>query len=372
MITHNRKHKFHSSENIILSASCWEKIKWIIVTAINLRRTAYPLTTWGARLILASLGISVVAPTILLSIEFETGYIIKSLEITANDASFLSIIMSFLIASCGGLLIYKEWNQKTRHTAKLLIASLPGCSTDFPEYIIDNTEKPLLREAVTLGQLDGYTENIQAQINRYNAERYVDLLNRFVLHDNCCKLYIGGLARVPMLVAYGALLKNISAEIKYFDKLHQNGKWKLLDDVNDRIHVKQSSQNIKVNSNGDIGIAVGFTSKISIDQLPDKLKSSTMVLEPTSPPARNLIKNQENLNEIADEISNYIDELSAMPCCKRIHLFLSVQSSLAIAIGRRYQEGMHKNWIIHNYDAASGVYSWSIELSKDGIKLNDL
>ncbi|EOV3440004.1 SAVED domain-containing protein [Vibrio parahaemolyticus] len=352
-----------------MGTSIWEKFKWVFLTALSFRRTAYPLTKWGSRLILAALG-SAAAPIFLLSIEFESGYVIDSIEFTAQDASLVSALVCLIAVFSGVALIYKEWQQKTRHTAKALIASLPGCSTDFPEYILDSSEKPFLREAVVLGQSDGNTENIEAQVCRYNAEHYVNILNRFVLHSNCQKLYIGGLARVPMLVAYGALLKNTSAEIKFFDKLHQDGKWSLLDDVNNKINIKHGATNVNVNPDGDIGLAVGFSSRISTTQLPSELREFTKILEPTVAPERNLFKNQDNLNEIADKIGRHIDELSTLPGSKRIHLFLSVQSSLAIAIGRRYQEGMHKNWVIHNYDAQSGIYSWSVEMSKQGIKLD--
>ena len=53
--------------------------------------------------------------------------------------------------------------------------------------------------------------------------------------------------------------------------------------------------------------------------------------------------------------------------CNKIHLFLSVQSTLALDIGKRYQEGIHKNWVIHNFNANKGMYDWAIELSKSGI-----
>ncbi|HHX8465405.1 TPA: SAVED domain-containing protein [Vibrio diabolicus] len=352
-----------------MGTSIWEKLKWVFLTALRFGRTAYPLTRLGARLILAAL-VAAASPIFLLSIEFESGYVFDSIEFTAQDASLASALISLIAAFSGVALIYKEWQQKTRHTAKALIASLPGCSTDFPEYILDSSEKPFLREAVLLGRSDGYAEDIKAQLDRYNAELYVDMFNRFVLHNNCRKLYIGGLVRVPFLVAYGALLRNTSAEIKFFDKLHQDGKWRLLDDVNNKINIKHGATNVNVNPDGDIGLAVGFSSRISTTQLPSELREFTKILEPTVDPERNLFKNQDNLNEIADKIGRHIDELSALPGSKRIHLFLSVQSSLAIAIGRRYQEGMHKNWVIHNYDAQSGVYSWSVEMSKQGIKLD--
>ena len=42
-------------------------------------------------------------------------------------------------------------------------------------------------------------------------------------------------------------------------------------------------------------------------------------------------------------------------------------TKLAIEIGRKYQEGTHKNWVIHNYDAHAGTYIWALELSKSDV-----
>ena len=100
--------------------------------------------------------------------------------------------------------------------------------------------------------------------------------------------------------------------------------------------------------------------------MPVDIHEHIINISPSIKNERNLIKNQDNLQEISKKIGTLIDKLSALPNCKRIHLFLSVQSALAIEIGRKYQEGTHKNWVIHNYDAQSGRYIWALELSKTG------
>ena len=92
------------------------------------------------------------------------------------------------------------------------------------------------------------------------------------------------------------------------------------------------------------------------------------MIESNSQADRNLIKNQENLEAIVSEIVKIVDRLSAKANGK-VHLFLSVQSTLAIEIGRRFQEGTHKPWVVHNYDAPNNRYNWAIKLTKDGIGL---
>jgi hypothetical protein len=49
-------------------------------------------------------------------------------------------------------------------------------------------------------------------------------------------------------------------------------------------------------------------------------------------------------------------------------MFLSVQTSVALEIGRNYQEGMHKNFIVHNFDADNGIYGWQIKICKNKIE----
>jgi len=344
-------------------------IKWAWVTALKLGKTPYPLTIWGARLILASMPLGIIGSLGVFTISFFSGSKIESIQYIAQEASIWGTIFSIISALAGLALIYKEWEQKTRHTAKIIIASLPNSSTEFPEKILDPAEKAYFREAIILGKNNGNLEDIEAQVLQYNAERTVDIFNRFILHENCERLYIGGLARIPILVAYGSFLKNTYAEINYFDKIHKNGNWSLLHDENLEIGINIAKPEKQVTTTGDIGLAIGFSSEIQPHQLPKDLQESTRILVSNVLPERNLIKNQENLNEIVDQINQHIDEFSKKEGVNKIHLFLSVQTTVALALGRRYQEGMHKNWVIHNYDASESIYNWSIELSKEGIEL---
>ncbi|WP_321463273.1 hypothetical protein [uncultured Vibrio sp.] len=55
------------------------------------------------------------------------------------------------------------------------------------------------------------------------------------------------------------------------------------------------SGDIIANESVDIAIAVSFSSKITEDQIPQKLIGHTLFINPNISPERNLIKNQENL-----------------------------------------------------------------------------
>lgn len=347
-----------------------EFIKWLWVTAWKYKRTPYPKIRWGVGLCSLPIPFSAVFSLGVINIQLESGYVVESISVTAQEASFYSFIVSAVLLVIGVVLIFSELKSKSRHTSKVFIASLPGVSREFPDEILDPAEKEFCREAVILGQaMMGNDENFNRQIQLYNSELLVDILNRFIVHDGCKRLYLGGLARIPFLVAYGYMLKNLRCSVVYFDKFHRDGSWKLLDDEDMRIDLcLHQTGNIVPSRSGDVGLAIGFTTPINQDQLPENLRGNTLILSSNQTSERNLVKNQENLNRISDKVCQIIDELSGKIGCKKIHLFFSVQSALAIDIGRRYQEGTHKNWVIHNFSPKSNSYTWALELSKSGVK----
>ena len=352
-----------------MKSSVWSKIKWLVNVYRELRKNSYPLTTKGTKLMTRAL---ISAPSTSLIIQFliPEEYLISSINVTANEASFVVLAICILTWLLGLALIVYELRNVTntaRKSARVLITGLPGTSENFPNLILTKAEQRLAREAIELSLPESEDGQHSYQIERYNAELCVDLFKRFILHDDCNKLYIGGLARIPFLVSYGAFLRNVTAQITYFDKFHRGGEWKLLDDEDNNV-VFSNFQLEAPNSAGDVGLAIGFSTPISIEQLPDELKNHTAILQPKVFEDRNLIKNQENLQRISETVRSLIEELSRTPSSKRIHLFLSVQSTLAIELGRRFQEGTQCNWVIHNFDFESKSYNWALELSKGGIK----
>lgn len=352
-----------------MKSSLWNKFKWLVNVYKELRKNSYPLTTKGTKMMMGAL---ISAPSTSLIIQFliPEGYLISSIDVTANEASFIAIALCVLTWLLGLALIIFELRNVTntaRNSARVLITGLPGTSNNFPNNILTKAEQMLAREAIELSVPESMTGLHDYQIERYNAELCVNLFTRFILHDDCNRLYIGGLARIPFLVSYGAFLRNVTAQIAYFDKFHRDGSWRLLDDEDNNISFSDYQLPLP-NDGGDVGIAIGFSAPISVEQLPEELKEHTTILQPNTGEDRNLIQNQDNLQRVSETVRCLIEELSRKPSCKRIHLFLSVQSTLAIELGRRFQEGTQCNWVIHNFNFESKSYNWAIELSKDGIK----
>lgn len=356
-------------ENTNLETSLWSKIKWIISVYLEVIKSSSPRLKWGTALMLASLG-SMPLTGLIIAVTLSPPYDLFGLELTKNTLSSTGFILSTFVCIFGAWLIWIDIKidlNQARKTARVIITGLPGMPTNFPDKILSKAEQVKAREPIELSFQDA---DYKKQVERYNAEVCVELFKRFVLHHSCEKLYIGGLARVPFLVSYGALIRNAS-NIQYFDKVHRDSAWQLLNDEDLDIQLHAIETIPQPNENGGIGIAIGFTSTININQLPEALQKSTAMLSPKVNPGKNLIMNQANLQRISESLEKIISQFSSDPNTKKIHLFLSVQSTLAIEIGRKFQEGMHKVWVIHNFNAAEGLYDWSLELSKSGLTISN-
>lgn len=349
-----------------MESNWWSKTKWLISVWRELRKNLAWKAVIGTRMVITSFS-AIPLTGLLLKIVLPPDFYIQSIDFQQTDIPISTLILSVLIFVLGLLLISLEIFQESRsarRVARVVINGLPDTPLKFPNEILSKSEKHLAREPVELSFCD---EKVAKQIKRYNAEVCVELFKRFVLHQNCDKLYIGGLARIPFLVAYGKFLRNVS-NIYYFDKINMSSNWRLLDDEDLNINIKSSEQFPNANSDGDIGIALGFSTSIYNDHLPLSLRDSTLFVSPTTSPRRNLLLNQNNLHRLSDNLLSIIDELSARSTVKRIHLFLSVQSSFAIEIGRKFQEGVHKPWVIHNFNAELGHYEWALQLTERGVE----
>jgi len=350
----------------------WNRVKWIFKSILELNKKSYPLVRLGVRILLLAVATPALsfALTIFLlptdPIPFLNQFGITISTIT-DKAEWMSIAL-FTIASVLITIGIYTAQKQARRTAKVLITSMLGDSARFPDELLFESEKLDTRETVKLG-LSEDSDYLEKSIKMFNAEKMVDVYHRFILHHNCKKVYLGGRTRVPFLVAYGSCFRSISAKIVYFDQLHQDNKWHLLDDEDKEISlVYEDINNLEPNADGDIGLALSFTNQVRMHQVPDYVRDHTLYVSPNITANANLFKNQDNLEHIADTLKQIINELSAKEHCRCIHLFLSVQTSVALELGRKYQEGMHRTWIIHNFEGRSNQYEWAIELNANGIK----
>ena len=342
--------------------------RYMFDTYIRFCKSSYPLIKYGVRLLLGT-PLLVGGINLLLYVPIPEKVNFKFIDISYSEVSYISMFTTIITTLLGAILIIIGLiiaKQKARRTSKVLITSMLGEHAEFPDEILTDVEKKDARETIKLGlpEDDNY---LMKSIKMFNAEQEVDIYNRFIFNHDCKKVYLGGRARIPFLVAYGTRFRNGPA-IEYFDQLHENNKWELLNDVNQNITISYDGlDDLEVNQNGNIGLAICFTSKILENQLDLEFRNHTLYIKPNATCKRNLIKNKENLQKISSEIKLIIDKLSVKENCQYIHMFLSVQTSLALEIGRNYQDGMHKNFIIYNFN--NGHYEWAVKINKNDIEL---
>lgn len=328
-----------------MATSNWEKSKWFLKYLLEWKKGSYTIAKIGKSFVLASIGTPLV---IFLSAKFNLPVenFLSQISLEFGGTSNIQVIFSIVLFVVGIMLIFFDiWvsQKKARHTAKVLITGMLGTSVRFPDNLLSFSEKTDSRETVLLGLPEIQDNSIDEQILLYNAELRVQLYNRFILHHDCNKFFLGGLTRVPFLVAYGACFRGVSADVTYFDKFHRDGQWKLLNDEDENISLSDYDiNNVSSNPNGDIGLAVSFSIPVQKKQLPNAIKENTLFVSSNIDNDRNLIKNQDNLHRISKEIQTIIDQFSSKEDCKKIHLFLSVQSTLALAIGKNIRKGFIK------------------------------
>lgn len=346
--------------------SNWEKTKWIFEQIKQIKKKSAPFATLGTKLIIRSL-ITISAGSLALYLIFPEGMLLEEFKLTNGELSIFTLIIAVIIIFIGLLMIlFEAYNyKKAREIGKLIINGMKEGFKEFPSDILSYEEKNNSRDTMNIGMIEG-VDSLDNQIQYYNSEKQIDLYNRFIFNDEVKNLYVCGISRVPFLVAYGYCLKG-NVSIKYIEREHSSNKSFFLDDLNRKIDIIKTNENVNFSESGNIGIAIGFTSEIKKEQLPEELKEHTLFIKASIGEDRLLIRNQDNLVEIIKKIQRVIDGFSSEKSCNKIHLFLSVQASFAIELGRHFQEGMHKNWIIHNYNGESSSYSWAIELSKSGI-----
>ncbi len=349
----------------------WVRLKWVIERYLKTKKKLYPLAILGTKLIIFSVPLFPILGYTL-KVNFPEGFIISNFQFDSQSISNASYFFGFLIFFIGALLIFidvKRLGEVTRSTAKALITGMLGTTARFPNEILTRPEQLDSRETVELGIPELIADDITSQIKMFNSEVAVRIYERFILNQNCKTIYLGGLARVPFLVAYGSCFRAVSAKVIYFDRFHIDGEWKLLDDEEKGIQlIHDEPQTIQPNKKGQIGISISLTKEIQKEQLPIELIGNTLEIKSNLENKRNLITNQNEMERISFRIQEIVDQYSSLSDCKELHFFISAQSTLALEIGSRFQEGIHKKWIIHNYNAQKGNYEWAIEVNKDCIK----
>lgn len=224
-------------------------------------------------------------------------------------------------------------------------------------------------------------------INSYDKSKVMEdydynqkLMNKRTLNKNSKKVYVGALGSFPYLFLIGSLFRNAYSHMIILDydrHASGGGKWYKLTLLNEReekithnlmyqnITIEERIQELNKSNNDEVAIALNYTFQINIDAIPEYLQNNILHLKHSYGIGHDKLSNEEIQRELLNELSTYMASLWSKH--KKIHLFVSAQSSICINIGKSYMNNAHGVLILHNYDNNSKTYNWSIEYNRGEI-----
>jgi hypothetical protein len=184
------------------------------------------------------------------------------------------------------------------------------------------------------------------------------------------EVFFAGMARVPCLFFLGYAFRNAHGSvITLIEHIHQSDKWMKLRETDNieldkMIEINIKDKNLFVS---DISILVEFTCEIPRNDLPLHLQDNIVRIRLTKDYEHNQIESRKTIERIVENIVNQLAIYNKK--CRKLHLFISAQSTIVFSLGRRYQDGMIGNIIVYQYNPFQNRYSWAISLINNSLKL---
>lgn len=273
--------------------------------------------------------------------------------------AFLKDVKSSIYALVAWLLYLLWYTYSIRKSeVAVYLNGITQVVEDFPKYIFSRIRSLTIKSVIFGCDKSSTTEKFIEQL-------YLDYgtFNTLISNKKIEKLYVGGLCRIPFLCAYGTFFHNISAEIVMIEKSHDTNRWTFLDDkANQSQKIQIDNIYSKSNNDNEIALLVSFSVPIDVSSIPKELQNSYSHIYVKNC-SRNLFMDTKSINQAVNKIIQEIDRINSTIKPSIIHLFLSVQISVALKIGSRIQSGMHPIIQIHNFDAQTKSYPWSLKIT---------
>lgn len=285
-----------------------------------------------------------------------TGYILLGLGITL-------IIISVLM-------LMKFYNSVSKNSYLYFSPLLEGMDKEMPRYAVDKEDK----YSVT-------TQNIGVNVDSYNKEEVIEEYNylkksfeKRLDHSESNKVYMAVIGSFPYMYLLGTLLRNGHIQSFIMDYSNEKQEWYVLQPLGPKSHhvVTNTSNSLddeinilSQNSSSDIGIALSYTYDIYQNTIPDNLKNNTLYLQNSFGQGHYLLSSEETQQSLIDELLQFIQRLSQNG--KTIHLFVSAQASFCVNLGKRYQNNVTGEIVLHNYNSESKLYDWSIKFNRGNV-----
>jgi len=226
------------------------------------------------------------------------------------------------------------------------------------------------------------------EINSYHKNEIIDdysfnrrLLENRIQNKNSKKIYVGALGSFPYLFLLGCLFRNAYSEVITLDFDRHKSKWYKLphfseekESINHKLMYEDISIDTKINNLNslaydEVGIALSYTFQVNKDAIPNHLQNHTLYLKNSYGIGHDKLSNEESQKELLKELSVYMATL--WNSHKKIHLFVSSQSSICINIGKSYMNNAHGILVLYNYNNPLRTYNWSIEFDKGNIPIRN-
>lgn len=285
-----------------------------------------------------------------------TGYILFGLGI------ILIIISMFMLIN-----FYKS---VSKNSYLYFSPLLKGMDSEMPIYAVDKEDK----YSVT-------TQNIGGNVDSYRREDVVDeyqylkkSFEKRIDHSESKKVYMAVIGSFPYMYLLGTLLRNGHIQSLIMDYSNSKQEWYVLQPFGPESHhvvtntsnsLDDEIDNLAHNSSSDIGIALSYTYEIFPNTIPQTLQNNTLYLKNSFGLGHYLLSSEETQQSLIDELLQFIQRLSQNG--KTIHLFVSAQASFCVNLGRRYQDNVTGEIILHNYNSENKLYDWSIKFSRGNV-----
>lgn len=206
-----------------------------------------------------------------------------------------------------------------------------------------------------------YKKGITASTIKEVVEIIEEKTSSFKLESKDFKRGYTGIAPIPFVMLTGTYLQREKInEYFEFDKIQTEEFYKLKDRKKyPTLHMEKSLNEKNANAK-EFVIAVSLTKKITQEQM-RQFKNVEKIELYINNPKDNAIRDKTQLFEYAQKVSEVIEEVSASTSCKKVHLLISSQSSLALEIGKRIDNQRMAEITCYFFDIKQDTnYPWGI------------
>jgi hypothetical protein len=292
----------------------------------------------------------------------------------SNDTSIMVEITGVILILSGVTLIFgRFWNLQAKPPYLVYVRGLSNMEVSDP--------------IKALPKSDWHAKSLNYEIQSYNRDELIEdykhmkrTFEQRIEHQNASKVYIASLASFPALFLVGTLFRNAHIETILLDYNRHKSKWYQLKELSDRedpvhhvlaedetVGYEEKLNQILEDSPAEVGVALAYTFEIPNEQIPEELREHTLFLKSSLGYGHDKLSDKESQKELLNELSLLFNQIYKSEGVQKIHLFVSAQASMTIALGLNYMDNAHGVIVLHNYDNEAKAYTWSIVFNKGEI-----